>query len=132
MTTTKDRQWAELDQLAHAAGIAAGQAARPTPMTIVERVNPLDDSSPIKRQYAPVMDGICGTAYVKVRPGNSSFARWLKKHRSAFTAYYGGVQFSVNDFGQSYERAMAYATAYAATVREQHPEMKVYTDSWIN
>jgi hypothetical protein len=130
--TAKDRQWAELDRRAHAAGMAAGQAARPAPMTIVEHTNPWDDSSPIKRTYAPVMDGICGTAYVKVRPGNSSFARWLKKHRGAFTAYYGGVQFSVNDFGQSVERGLAYASAYGAVVRAEYPEMSIFTDSWVN
>jgi hypothetical protein len=132
MATATDRKWAALDRKAHEAGMAAGNAKVPVPMVPFERANPWDDTSAVKRVYAPVMGGVCGTAYVKVRPGNSGFARWLKRHRGAFNAYYGGVQFSVNDFGQSLEKALAYATAYAEAVRAEYPDMKVYTDTWVN
>jgi hypothetical protein len=127
---TKD--FAALDARAHAAGMAAGEAATPTPMVVVERADPFDDTSPVTRRYAPVMDGMCGTAYVKVRPGNSAFARYLKASRGAFKAYGGGVQFSVRAFGQSFERSMAYAMAYVEVVRDALPELGVYTDSWVN
>lgn len=110
--------WAKVHEAAHEAGMAAGEAARPTPMVVVQRENPWDDSSPVVRQYAPVMDGVCGFAYVTVRPGTSSFAKWLKVHNHGFKAYYGGVQFSVRAFNQSYEQKVAYARAYAAEVNK--------------
>jgi hypothetical protein len=121
---------AALFDRAHAAGMAAGEAAKPMPMVVVQHANPLDDSSPVVRQYAPVMDGICGSAYVVVRPGTCSFARWLKANKGAYKAYYGGMQMGVHHFGQSYERKMAYAQAFCGVLEQAG--IKAYTDSWIN
>lgn len=103
---------------AHIAGMQAGEAVGTTPMIVQEHANPLDDSSPVVRQYAPVMDGPCGFAYVTVRPGNSTFARYLKQYRQGFKAYYGGTQFSVHPFGQSLQRKTAYADAFAKVLRD--------------
>jgi hypothetical protein len=97
---------------AHQAGMAAGMGASPTPMLVQEHANPLDDNSPVVKTYAPVMGGVCGFAYVTVRPGNSSFALWAKKNKGWFKAYYGGMQMSVRAFGQSMERKEAYARAF--------------------
>jgi hypothetical protein len=102
---------------AHAAGMAAGEAARPTPMVVTEHRNPLDDSSPVIRTYAPVMSGVCGFAWVTVRPATSSFARYLKA-RGHRRGYEGGIQIWVGEFGQSMERKEAYARAFAAVLRE--------------
>lgn len=99
------------------AGLEAGNLAKPTPMVVVEHRNQLDDNSPIKRTYAPVMDGVCGFAWVNIRPGNSSFANWLKANQLARKdSYYGGVTYWVRDFGQSYERKAAYAGAFASVL----------------
>lgn len=111
-------QWAELHMRAHAAGMLAGEAVTPMPMVVQERVNPLDDSSPVARTYAPVMDGACGFAYVTVRPATSSFARWAKANRGWFAAYGGGLQMSVDYFNQSVTRKAAYASAFAMVLRE--------------
>lgn len=126
--------FAAVDRAAHAAGMAAGEAATPTPMGVVERANPFDDTSPVVRRYAPVMDGPCGTAYVSVRPGNSAFARFLKANRGAFKRYGGGVQFAVRAFGQSVERSLAYATAYAKTASDMLGDgaPMIFTDTWVN
>jgi hypothetical protein len=118
-----------LHAAAHEAGMRAGNAARPVPMHVVQRANPFDDTSRVVRAYAPVMDGVCGFAYVSVRPGSSSFARWLKANAGGFSRYYGGVQFSVHEFGQSLERKAAYAAAYVEVVRaagvEAFPESRM-------
>lgn len=106
-----------LDKKAHEAGMAAGEACKPMPMFVAQRANPLDDTSPIVKAYAPVMDGVCGMAYVTVRPGNSSFARWLKKYRKAWAGFHGGTQMGVHHFGQSMERSVAYARAYSEVLR---------------
>lgn len=116
MTKTEMR---ELHERAEEAGRKAAEAAVPTPMHVVQRADPLDDTSPVVKRYAPVMAGVCGFAWVTIRPGNSRFANWLKKNtRFARRGYYGGCELPVMGYQQSYERKMAYATAYADVLRE--------------
>lgn len=114
---TEDEAYA-LFERAHSAGMLAGDKARPTPMTVVVRENPFDDNSPIVKRYAPVMDGVCGFGWVNVRPGNSSFANWLRKTNRGRNAYHGGVDIWVREFNQSYERKIAYARAFAGVLTE--------------
>lgn len=109
----RDAKWAALWREATEAGEAAAAACTPEPMIVVERANVLDDSSPIVKQYAPVMGGVCGFAWISVRPGNCSFARWLSKTGRGHKGYYGGWEVSVSGYGQSYEKKLAHAQAAA-------------------
>jgi len=93
--------WAE----AWTAGVMAGLACRPTPMVIL--------GSSDRRVIDVVNDGMCGFAWVKVRPANSKMARWLKSQNLGYKAYDGGWDVSVHDFGQSWERKSAAARAIA-------------------
>lgn len=105
--------------LAHQAGLAAAAKVTPTPMHVVEREHPLDDTSRIVKRYAPVMSGVCGFAWIIVKPGNGSFARHLKSLGLARTSdYYGGVMVSISDHGQSYEKKSAHAAAFAKVLSE--------------
>ena len=91
----------------------------PTPMVVVQRSSLFDDSSPIVKEYPPVMNGVCGFAWVNVKPGNSPFANWLKGKRLARRDdYYGGVTIWVSEFGQSYERKMKYAGKFAEVLQK--------------
>lgn len=110
---------------ARAGTVAAGKCV-PTPMVVVEHANQLDDSSPIVKQYEPIMDGVCGFAWINVSPGNSSFARWLTSNDLASKAYRGGVDIWVSEFGQSYELKMAYARAFAESLGRSDVGAKVY------
>jgi len=65
-----------------------------------------------------VSEGACGFAWITVKPGTSSFARWLVKNKGARAAYYGGVEIWVHEGGQSVDRKTAYARAYAKTLTE--------------
>jgi hypothetical protein len=104
--------------VAFQAGMLAADDCTPTPMHVVERENPLDDSSAIKHAYAPVMSGVCGFAWVNVKPGTSAFARWLKKEGHGRTdSYYGGVTVWIGEHGQSYERKQAHASEMAQVLR---------------
>lgn len=109
--------WRVLYARAHELGEAAAEAVTPTPMVVQERENPLDDNSPVVRTYAPIMDGPCGFAYVKVRPANGSFGRWAKAERGWRPAYGGGLEMSVHAYGQSMTRKQAYAQAFAEVLR---------------
>lgn len=115
-------RFAEIFAAAQEAGRAAHDAAAPAPMVVERHTNPFDDSSPVEKRWA-VSEGVCGFAWVRITPGNSSFARWLVKEGHASKAYGGGIQVRVRTAGQSYERKMAYADAMADVLKSA-PELK--------
>ena len=105
---------------AEEAGEAAMEATRPTPMIVGTPQDLLDANSPIdytqKTYYVP--QGMCGFAWVNVRPGTSRFAKYLKSQGLGRTdSYYGGVTVWVRAGGQSFELKEAYARAYAGVLQ---------------
>lgn len=102
---------ADLDTFAsiHTEAAEAGHKAATeldtTPMTVI-------DGATGERWH--VGEGVCGFAEVTIRPGNSGYANFLKKNHGARKSYHGGVSLRIGDYGQSYERKMAYAAAYSA------------------
>jgi len=101
---------------AHQAGLKAAREVMVSPMVVQEHENPADDSSAVKQQWV-VPDGVCGFAWVTVRPANSSFGRYVKKNKGWRPAWNGGIQLWVSDFGQSMIRKEAYAGAFASVLR---------------
>jgi hypothetical protein len=109
----------ELYDKADAAGKAAASACKPTPMLVGSAKslfsNEIDYSQPV--DY--VADGVCGFAWVNLKPGNSPFANWLKKNKLARKdEYYGGVTIWVHDYNQSMDRKSAYAGAFARVLNQ--------------
>jgi hypothetical protein len=111
----RDAKHAELFAKADAAGRLAADACVPVPMV----VSGYEDQ--------PIMDGVCGFAWVTVRPGNSSFAKWLKANKGGRIAYQGGMQIWISDYNQSMQRKSAYADAFAAVLRSN--DVKAYGGS---
>ena len=112
------RDFAELFAKASLAGKQAGSNAIPAPMVVQQRADVLDDSSPVAKQWY-VSEGVCGFAWVNVKPGNSSFARWLKSHGYASSdSYNGGVCIWIRDWNQSMQRKEAHAHAMAKVFQE--------------
>jgi hypothetical protein len=118
------RELARIFREAEAAGIAAGRDAVPTPMVVFQpRAGDLftereSDITRAVKVYEPVMDGVCGFAEIVIRPGNSSAANFAKARYGASKRYHGGVGIWVSSYGQSYERKMAYAVAFAGILRD--------------
>jgi hypothetical protein len=133
MTTLRDEKLAEFEaawEEAYAAGLQAGNTAIPRPMTIVQRANPMDDASPVTQEWHEP-EGMCGFAWVRIRPGTSSFAKWLVKTGKARAAYQGGIDIWIKDHGQSVERKEAHARAVAAVFRSRLG-IKAYADSRLD
>lgn len=108
--------WRDIADRAHEAGRAAAEQTVPQPMTVVQHANPLDDTSrPVKQWHVP--EGVCGFAWISF-PGNTSFGKWAKQHLGARRGYPKGLQIWVSDYGQSYEKKMAYAKAFARVLQE--------------
>jgi hypothetical protein len=108
---------AELYARAYAAGRAAGEACNPAPMIVDQHADVLDDASPITQSWY-VPSGVCGFAWVNIRPGSSSFARWLTAQGYARRSYYGGIDIWISDYSQSYDRKIAHAQAMARVLQD--------------
>ncbi len=116
-TKAKDREFEMLYLNGRKAGLEAADRMTPVPMIVSEHSNMMDDNSPVKKSWY-VADGVCGFAWVVIRPGNSPFANWLKKNKIADKHYYGGVSIWVSDFNQSMMKKEAYAAAMANVFSE--------------
>ena len=114
-----EKLWSE----ALAAGTAAGEAVKPQGMLVIQHKNPMDDSSKVVQSW-DVPEGPCGFAWVVVRPGGCSFARWVKANQAkldqhVFKEYYGGMTvYYVHEFGQSIQRKTAFAHAFAEVLNK--------------
>lgn len=118
---TRESRYAKFEEVfkeATKAGLEAGTSGVVTPMVVTEHSNPLDDNSPARRQWI-VSDGACGFAWVTIRPGNCSFAKWLVKNGHARKAYYGGVDIWISAHNQSVARKELHACAMAKVFKEQ-------------
>jgi hypothetical protein len=108
----------DLYKRAHQAGLNAAVSEKVQPMIVGTPKsifsNEIDETKPT---YF-VEDGSCGFGEIVIKPGNSRFANWLKKNNIASTRYGGGVSVWVSEFGQSYQRKMAYAQAFSEVLRK--------------
>ena len=109
--------FSRLWDLAHEAGLVAVAKLNVVPMVVTAHANPLDDNSPVQQQWF-VADGVCGFAWVTVRPANSAFSRWMKENKGCHLAYGGGMQYWISMFNQSMQRKEAYADAFADVLRQ--------------
>lgn len=104
------------------AGELAARATHPTPIEVYDAHL---DGSPVKgggRWISP--GGVCGFAWVVIKPATGGFVRWLKEQRIGYKGYRGGWTVPAHpDFGrgtplcQSLEIKNAYARAMAAVLR---------------
>jgi len=108
--TTFNSIFANLAMNAHEAGMAAGNAACPTPMHLVE-ADIWGRPKPSAEVHC-VNEGPCGFAWVWLK-GNTPFGKWAKAQGMARTGYPNGLEISCHEFNQSMERKEAYATAFA-------------------
>jgi len=110
-TAERKARYAEYEALYKRAcdeGMAAGKAAIPIPMTVVEPSNVMDPNSPPRNEWF-VPEGPCGFAEVVIHPATSSFARWLAKNNLASTRYNGGMSIWIGAHNQSVTRKEAHA-----------------------
>ena len=108
-------------------GGEAGMALQPVPMIVGEAKSPFGSEIDHSKPVHYVADGVCGFAWVNVRPGNSAFAKWLVKNGCARKAYEGGVQIWIGEFNQSL--AKKEACAYAMAKVFQDAGIKAYAGS---
>ena len=116
---------------ADAAGREAAQAAVLPQFGAVQHANPLDDSSEIVKVWDEPFE-LCGFASVQIKGANKGYGKWVVASGVGRTdSYNGGAAISVFEFGQSHGRKVAYASAYADTVKELLAEAGEEATVWV-
>ena len=104
---------------AHSKGIAAGNACSPTPMVVGQPTTPLGNDIDYSKDTFYVSDGVCGFAWINIKPARGGFVKFLKDNKiGRKDSYYGGYTVWVSGFGQSLDRKTAYAQAFASVLKE--------------
>jgi len=109
MTRAQYNDFIKIYNAADLAGSIAARNCLPTAMVVTQNGKPIE----------VVNDGVCGFAWVNIKPGNSGFAKFLKNNGYARKDdYYGGVTVWVSGYNQSMQKKEAYAGAFARSLRD--------------
>ena len=68
----------EIYSEAHSAGMAAGHGCTPTPMVVGTPTTPLGDDIDYSKDTYYVADGLCGFAWINIKPARGKFVTWLR------------------------------------------------------
>jgi len=102
---------AELAEMAHRAGLEAGNNVIPQPMVVVD--------GKTEEVIDVVNDGLCGFAWIDIHPARGAFVEYLKSRNWGSKKIYGaGYQIWVGQYNQSVTRKYAYAQAFAKVLNE--------------
>lgn len=101
---------------AYEAGLKAGNEVGVPKFIVGDAIglsNEIDYSKPTF-----VLNGLCGFAWVTIKPARGAFVNYLKSRNVGSKGYYGGYEIWVSEFGQSVDRKQAFATAFAEVLRK--------------
>ena len=99
---------------AHDAGVAAVEATRVVPMVVGQAKNVFGNEIDYSQETYFVADGVCGFAWISVKPANSKFGKFLTENKLARRdSYEGGLRMPIMAFNQSLQKKEAYAYAFA-------------------
>ena len=119
MTTYANEIPATIYEKAHAAGMAAGNGCTPTPMVVGQPTTPLGNDIDYSKETYYVADGVCGFAWINIKPARGKFVKYLKDNNiGRKDSYYGGYTIWVSGFGQSLDRKSAYARAFVKVLND--------------
>lgn len=104
---------------AHHAGMNACKRVKPTPMIVGTPKTIFGSQIDYTKPVHYVDSGICGFAWVEIKPARGNFVKWLKEHNHGYLSSYGrGYCISALTGYQSIERNEAYARAFADVLVE--------------
>ena len=116
--TIKKASVDEVYREAYAAGLKAGNEVQVTPMVVGTETSPFSNIIDETKQTYFVEGGVCGFAWVKIRPARGKFVQWLKEQNiGSKDNYEGGYTIWCHEFGQSLTRKEAFANAFAEVLR---------------
>ena len=109
----------EVYREAYSAGLKAGHEVQVTPMIVGEETTPFSNVIDKTKPTYFIEGGVCGFAWVKIRPARGKFVQFLKEKNLGYqNSYEGGYDLSCREFGQSLTRKEAFVNAFAKVLRE--------------
>lgn len=111
-----DPRWRALYGLAAATGTKAATNWVPTPLILTDGYQTYVEDG-----------GACGTAWIRLKDGRSSFAKWLRAQKLAAQASRKGIVIGADVGSQSLERAEQYCQAFARVLRLNGVDCSVET-----
>ena len=110
----RNAEFQTLYDTAMSAGRQAATLSRPVPMIVGTETALFSGVMDYSKPVEVVSDGVCGFAWINIKPATSAFAKWLKaKGYARPDSYYGGVTIWISDYNQSMTRKEAHAGAMA-------------------
>tara|TARA_R110000868_G_scaffold23753_2_gene95035 strand:- start:1216 stop:1593 length:378 start_codon:yes stop_codon:yes gene_type:complete len=104
----------EIYEQARSAGYQAADAMTPTPMVVGSAKSLFSNEIDYDQPVEIVNDGVCGFAWINIKPARGKFVNYLKSIKAGRTdSYYGGYTVWVGEFNQSMQRKEAYAHAFS-------------------
>ena len=112
---------------AYQAGLQALNVAQPTPMVVGSETHFNSNQIDYAKPTYYVSDGVCGFAWIVVKPANSKFGKWLKANGYARPHYGGGLSIWVREGRQSLQLKEAFAYTFASVLSKYG--IRAYADS---
>ena len=110
------------------AGRVAASAARPTPMIVGTPTTLFGNTVDWKQPVSYVAGGVCGFAWVSIRPARGRFVAYLKSRKIGGVDHYaGGYSVSSRLMVQSMALNEAYAEAFAGVLRAANIEASAHS-----
>ena len=100
--------WKALYDLAHTEAKKSSENHIATPMFI--------------EGYPPILEGVCGFAWIVVKDARKGFAKWLKDNHIGSKYYRGGWEIFADCCDQSYEKAKRYAETFEKVLKQNGVE----------
>jgi len=101
---------------AYEAGLKAGNEVGVQKFIVGDAIGLSDEIDYSKPTY--VLNGLCGFAWVNIKPARGAFVNYLKARGVGSKGYYGGYEIWVSEFGQSVDRKAAFASAFAEVLKK--------------
>lgn len=118
---------------ASTAATAAFHAAKPNPV-IFGQAKSLFSNEMVPGTEEYVADGVCGFAWVRIKPARGEFVKFLKSRNIGDKGVYGGYTISAYEIGipgfsQSMERKEAGCKAFVDVIKKYFPNMSIWVES---
>ena len=98
-------------------GMARASECVPTPMVVGSPTTPLGSDIDYDKKTYYVADGVCGFAWINIKPARGKLVAWLKsKGIGRKDDYYGGYTIWVKGYGQSLAKKEAYARGFVSVL----------------
>ena len=115
------------------AAVAAFHAATPRPV-IFGQAKSLFSNEMVPGTEEYVADGVCGFAWINIKPARGDFVKFLKSRKIGDKGTYGGYTVSAYSVGipgssQSMERKEAGCKAFVAVIKKYFPDMRIWVES---